>query len=175
MLVFGNTPGVVGAIVTGQALPFAIALGGNPGVDAFPGVPLVKAVLTNFQVANRSGLGVQHTLRDRIYVYAFGERAGQAAVGGIAFAGVCDAPGKFTGFDAVYAYYERTRVSQQGLPVRLVFGPATTLFGFMHEFEFRLEDPQTGIGTFSFKFVTVPRNVTFNVLPAAPWTQLNSG
>lgn len=169
MLIFANTPGVVGAVIAGPSLPFAVVVGGNPGTDAFPGAPLAKAVLTSFQVANRSGLGVAHTLRDRIYVYAFGEKAGQARVGGIAFAGVCGSAKRYTGFDAVYSYYERNRVSQQGFAVQLVFGPYTALAGFLSDFSFQLEDPQTGIGMFAFNFTTMPRNASFGLVPPAAW------
>lgn len=173
MLVFSSSPGVVGAVVTGQSLPFAIAIGGNPNVAGFPGYTLAKAVLTNFRVSGKSGLGISHTLRDRIYVYVFGERAGDAEIGGIAFSGVCDQSSRWTGFDAVYAYYERVRVSSQGLPVRLVFGPETTLFGFMTDLNYALEDPQTGVGTFSFRFVTMPRVRLFGSPRPLPWESLS--
>jgi len=169
MLVFSSTPGVVGAVVTGQSLPFTVAVGGTPDVPAFPAYMLARAVLTGFRMSGRSGLGVTTTLRDRIYLYVFGEQPGQAEVSGVAFAGVCDASGTWTGFDAIHAYYERVRVSSQGLPVRLVFGPDTTLYGFMSGFDFSLEDPQSGIGSFSFKFVTMPRVRLFGTPRPLPW------
>lgn len=161
MLVFSSEPGVVGAVVAGPSLPFAVAVGGNPGVPAFPGYTLSRAILTGFRYAGRSGLGVTHTLRDRLYVYIYGERMGQALVSGIAFGGVCSQEGRWTGFDAVYAYYERVRSSSNGIPVKLVFGPETALAGFMTELDFGLEDPQTGVGSFSFKFHALPRVAAF--------------
>lgn len=171
IFIFDSTPGVVGAVVTGQALPFAVAIGDGVLTPRFPYYRIARAVLTGFQVGGQSGLGVAHTLRDRIYVYVFGERAGEAVISGIAFAGVCDPPdgGPWTGFDTMYSYYEQVRASTNGFPVRLVFGPNTTLVGFMYEFGFNLEDPQTGVGTFAFKFKIMPRNAEFGVRPAAPW------
>lgn len=172
MLIFSNTPGVVGTIVTGQALPFAVLIGGNPGVPEFPGVVSAKAILTGFHDSGRSGLGISHTLRDRIYAAIFGERAGKAMVSGIAFAGHCQSDGNWTGFDAVRAYYEACRASQIGALVRLVFGPQTTLAGFMEDFEFHFEDANTGIGAFAFGFVTMPRNAVFRSNPPLPWRSL---
>lgn len=175
MFVFSSAPGVVGAVITGQALPFAVAVGGTGAVPGFPAWYLCKAVLTGFDYDARSGLGVTHTLRDRIYVYAFGERMGDATVTGVAFAGTCHGGATagpnggrlWTGFDGVHAYYERARVSTQGAPVRLVFGPDTTLAGFMDGFRFQLEDPQTGTGSFAFRFKVLPRTVT--VFRTLPW------
>lgn len=172
MLIFSSRPGVVAALVNGQALPFAISVGGNSTVPAIPGYRLFKSILTGFEIEQTSGLGVSHTLRDRIYVYAFGERAGSAVISGITFPDVCDAPAgaPYTGLDAVQAYYERVRVSTQGIPVRLIFGPLTTLAGFMTGLRTRLEDPTSGIGSFSFQFVTMPRNAgRYGYLPPLPW------
>lgn len=167
-MIFDSAPGVVGAMVVGKGLPFAVAIGGTGFSPAFPAFSQIKAVLTGFQFGARSGIGVAHTLRDRIYVYAFGERMGEATVSGLAFPGVCNVPGSYTGFDGVFAYYELCRISTQGAPVRLIFGPNTVLFGFMYEFAFQLEDPQTGLGSFSFKFKVIPRG-NFGLLRAVPW------
>lgn len=168
-MLFDSAPGIVGAMVHGPGLPFAVAIGGTGNAPAFPSYAQIKAILTGFQFGARSGIGVSHTLRDRIYVYVFGERMGEATITGLAFPGVCDTPSTLTGFDGVFAYYERLRISNEGTPVRLIFGPNTVLFGFMYEFGFQLEDPQTGLGTFSFKFKVIPRNSEFGLLPPIPW------
>jgi hypothetical protein len=172
VMLFGSTPGVVGVQLSGPALPFSIAVGGNPGVPAFESVTLAKAVLTGFTVDGETGLGVGHTLRDRIYFYVFGGRATPAVVSGVAFAGVCNRGTAYTGFDAVYSYYETVRASTQGAAVRLVFGPATTLYGFMYKFSFRLGDPQTGLGEFSFMFEAIPRGSGGSPIPPLTWEPL---
>lgn len=171
MVIFSATPGVVAAEVHGPALPFAIAIGGNANVPSFPAYRLIKSIITGFTLDQQSGLGVSHTLRDRIYVYIHGERAGSAVISGVAFAGLCEDEGpRYTGMDAIYAYYERTRASTEGVPVRLVFGPRTTLVGFLSEFRLGVEDAQTGVGSFQFKFVTMPRHAgRFGYKPPLPW------
>jgi len=173
VLVFGSTPGVVGAIVTGATLPFSIAVGGNNGVAAFPSYVLIKSILTGFRFAGQSGLGISHSLRDRIYLYVSGERISQVEVTGIGFAGTCNSSsaqnGNWTGFDGLHAYYERVRASSQGLRCRLVLGPQTSLDGFLSEFQFGLDDPQTAIGSFSFKFLAVPRIYRFGEQRTLPW------
>ena len=173
LVIFSNTPGVVAAVVSGPALPFAISIGGNGTVPSFPTAMLSKAILTGFRFGGKSGLGINHTLRDRIYVYVFGERAGEVAISGIAFAGVCNAIGNWVGFDSVHAYYERVRVSTSGAPVRLILGPRTTLAGFMHELDFNLEDPTTGVGSFSFRFVAMPRVAHYEARIRLPWEPLS--
>lgn len=170
MFVFSQGPGRIGVSITGGGLPFAIGIGGNPSVPAFPAYLLSKAILTGFQLGNRSGLNLSHTLRDRIYAYVFGEKAGRAMISGIAFPDACGAaPGLWTGLDAVYAYYEVVRVSQRGLPATLIFGPNTALVGLLSDFGFSLEDAQTGIGQFGFTFQTFPRNAVFGLVPPLPW------
>lgn len=169
-MIFDSAPGVVGTVITGQALPFMVSIGGTGGVAPFPMAGLIKAVLTGFKFGGRSGLGVRHTLRDRIYVYVFGERAAPVEVSGVGFAGVCNSTvAGSTGFDGLHAYYERVRASSSGVPVRLVLGPRTTLRGFMHGFDFNLEDPQSGLGSFQFQFVAMPRVLTFGVTQPLPW------
>lgn len=172
MVIFSNTPGVVSAVITGHVMPFSIAIGGGAsGAPAFPGYRLIKSILTGFTSGHQSGLSVEHTLRDRIYMYTHGERAGAATIGGIAFGGVCDDTGpRYTGIDAVVAYYERARVSSQGLPVRLIFGPRTTLVGFMTDLKIGLEDAAVPVSSFQFQFVTMPRYAgRFGVSPPLPW------
>lgn len=169
MLVFSNSPGVVGTMITGDALPFAVVMGGSRNAPIFPRVSSAKAILTGYRLTQRSGLGISHTLRDRIYATVFGERAGKAQVSGIAFAGICTSNSRWTGFDAVQAYYENVRASSSGAPVRLVFGPQTTLFGLMRGLDYSFEDANTGIGTFSFEFDIMPRGSAVGVRPPLPW------
>lgn len=157
--IFDSAPGVVGLVVAGDALPFALSLGGQYGVPTFADAPVSRAILTGFSVRGEGGLGVADTLREKLYVYVFGERAGEARVSGLAFAGLCGAGTNSTGFDYVLSYYEQARVTTVGTPVRLVFSPTTTLFGFMKGFAFSLEDPSTGVGSFSFDFKWIPRVV----------------
>lgn len=157
---FGSSPGVVGLSVVGDSLPFAVVVGGAYGVPVFAEASVSKAILTGFKVRGEGGLGVRHTLREKIYVYVYGERAGTVDVSGLAFPALC-APGGATGLDYTLTYYEQTRVSTTGVPVRLVLGPGpgSTLFGFMKGFSFNLEDPSTGVGSFAFEFTWMPRVV----------------
>ncbi len=130
---------------------------------------LAKAVMTTFQAAGQSGLGISNTLQERIYAYVFGERMGTVGIGGIAFAGVCNNVTPYTGFDAVYAFYERMRVSTQGMPCRLILGPNTVLNGLLKDFTFSLEDANTGVGSFSFVFKVIPRISRFGGVAPLPW------
>lgn len=150
-----------------------MAVGGG-GVPAFPAYMLAKAVLTGFRLAGQSGLRMPVTLRDRIYAYVFAERPAPCRIAGLAFAGVCDVASGWTGLDAVYAYYERVRVSAQGVPARLVFGPNTVLAGFLSEFDFQLDDAAAGVGSFAFGFQAVPRNVEFGFPRPLPWEALDT-
>lgn len=156
--VFSGSPGIIGAVYTGQTLPIAVLIGNNTNeIPDFPAYGIGKAILTGFKISGTSGLGMSTSLRDRIYAYAFSEKPTDAILSGLAFAGTCQGPSGWSGFDTIYSYYERLRVSTQGAPVRIVFSPQTTLYGFLYGFNFNLEDAQTGIGMFSFMFKIIPR------------------
>lgn len=157
MFLFSNQPGVVGAMVTGGAMPFSIVIGGNDRVPLFPSPSIVKSILTGFRLQKKSGFGLSHTLQERIYAHVFGAKAAPATVSGFAFAGMCSTAGNHVGFDAIHAYYEAVNVSRNGAPVRLVFGPRTALFGMMTDLDFTVEDPSTGLGSFQFVFTVFPR------------------
>jgi hypothetical protein len=168
--IFSGSVGVISAVYTGQTLPIAILLGGGSAIQPdFPMYSVGKAILTGFKITGSSNLGLTTTLRDRIYAYSFSEKPGDAILTGLAFAGTCDGPQGWSGFDTVYSYYERLRSSTQGAPVRLVLGPKTVLYGFLHSYSFNLEDTQTGIGTFSFMFKMIPRTSGLYAFTPLPW------
>jgi len=170
MYVFGSSAGIVSATLTGGAIPFSIGISGNVNAPEFPSYTLSKAILTGLQYGGRAGLGVSHTLRDRVYLYVFGDRVGKIEMSGYAFAEICNgaSDANYTGFDAVNAYYEKARVTAQGLPVTLVIGRSTTFVGFMTDFVFGIEDASTGLGSFKFGFTSLPRNA-FGQVPRLPW------
>ncbi len=178
MYLFGGSPGVVGTVVTEGALPFAVIIGGGNAIPLLPTPAIMKAVITGFKMSDRSSLGLAPTLRDRLYVWLFGEKPGVARVSGLAFPDICGtggpSAGSWTGLDTVHSYFEQARANTYGLPCRLIFGPNTVRAGFLEEYDFTIEDANSGVGTFEFRFRTIPRSqIIGSVLPPV-WAQLGS-
>ena len=86
--VFSGSPGIIGAVYTGQTLPIAVLIGNSTDlIPDFPSYNISKAILTGFKMMGSSGLGMSTSLRDRIYAYAFSEKPTDAILSGLAFAG----------------------------------------------------------------------------------------
>lgn len=158
-VIFAQCPGVAAAVVGNGLLPIRVTL------ENFGDYLTFKAVMTGFAINQQGNFQFMHTLRDFIYVYSFGERIGELVINGIAFAGICT-PGNencaagvnsSTGFDNVFSYYDRNRLSMIGRPLKINFGQFTVLYGFLTNFNFQMQDPQMGLGQFSLRFMYVPR------------------
>lgn len=172
MLMFGNSPGTVGTAVSEGALPFALIVGGGNLVPALPTPAVIKAAITGFRGSDRSAVGLAPTLRDRLYVWLFGEKPGTASITGYAFPDLCGDGTQtlpWTGLDAAYSYFEIARANTLGLPVRLVFGPHTVRYGFLEEFDHDLADASTGVSMIQFKFKMIPRSQISGTVTAPLW------
>ena len=115
-----------------------------------------KGLLTGLSVGGQSGYQIMHTLRQYIYIYTFGERAGEVNVSGLAFVNDCTND-SYTGLARLFAWYEHNRISRLGLSMALVLTPTIVISGFLVGFRYQIEDPSISVGQFNLQFVYPPR------------------
>lgn len=165
MDIFSSQPGAV-SVVQGPGISMSLF------VDGFTGYGAMKSIISGFEVQTQAGVQFMHTLRDFIYVYVFGERMSPLTVHGTSFAHVCNrmeeilvdpVTGRsiflpdYHGLEYALGYYGNARVSSSGVPVTIVVGLSTVLFGFLTGGSFRLDDVEHELGHFSFSFQAMPQ------------------
>lgn len=126
----------------------------------------MNALITSISAAPRGNYQFQHTLKNFIYVYVFGERISPLQIGGVIFVGealeTCAGQPHRSGFELVYDYYDLNRLSKTGEPVQLIIGGGVdgqplVLEGFLTDGQLSISDPSTGIGQFTLQFQVFPR------------------
>ncbi len=159
MLLFGNSPGRAGLFVdSSNAIPVTIYIGGHGETDQFTSVHLTKAVITSFDMKNEVNMSGTNTLRERIYFYILGgNKIPAITVGGYMFPGECHQHIPGCGLYDTLEYYEKYRASNYGLPVRITIDTLTVFKGFMKGLRTGINDPQFGLGEFTFEFMGLPR------------------
>jgi hypothetical protein len=102
-----------------------------------------------------------HTVNDFIYVYAFGDRIGELVVSGFGFVKPC-AGANSAAVDSVklcnvYDFYQRNRIMMNGnMSVSLGDCGNATFWAFLTGMRLELQDPNTLIGQWSFRFNVIP-------------------
>jgi len=172
MDIFSSQPGAVSA-VQGPGIPMSLY------VQGFSGYGPMKSIITGFEIQTKSGVQFMHTLRDFIYVYVFGERMAPLTIHGASFAHVCDRMEEvlrnpltgqsvfvpnYHGIEYALGYYGNARVSSSGVPVTIVVGLTTVLFGFLTDGSARLDDAESNVGRFSFMFQSLPQASLLDLL-----------
>lgn len=138
------------------ALPIQIAL------ECWGGGQLFRALITQVNVTQQGGYQFIHTLRDRIFMYVFGERIGELVISGLTTTGGCDAddsnPG-LAGIESVMAYYQAMRATRRNAPVNISIG-RVAFKAFLLSMRTDIADAETGLGHFVFRFHFPPRSAT---------------
>lgn len=153
MYVLANRPGQVTVVRTpgDQGMPIAVA--GALG----SWFPRFRAILTGVTVALDGNFQFQHTLRDVIYVYVFGDRISQLRIEGLAFAAGCPDGGP-SGIEMIMEAYQGNRIAARPDPLQLAIGvgPAGRFRGYMTGFRADIVKPEARIAQFSFTFHVFP-------------------
>lgn len=147
-----SQPGAVVALADPNDAPLPLAVAGWGGPSAF------QSVITELSVERQGNVQFVHTLKDLVYVYAFGERIGRLRIAGLSFAQSCGAAG--SGIEAVLNYYEQTRVGNNPAPVTVAVGvsAAGRFRGFLTGLRLDITRPEARIAQFALEFNTLPNS-----------------
>ena len=133
----------------------ALSSDGFPAVVDLEGVTGEASVLvTSIGFGQSANVQFMHTLRDVIYVYAFGERLGSIKVGGILVFRSCRVGGS-SPVGRLLSYYKQNTVSKNDTPISVSIG-GEALKGFLIAVELGGFDQVMGTANFSFSFASLP-------------------
>lgn len=153
--VFSIGPGTVAIADRIPTMPLSLTLGGWTNGLAVT----TKAILTGVGVQSTGNYQPQHTLRDHVYIFVFGERVATLTLTGMTFVNSCAGGGQ-PGIVTAIDYYARNRLSQKGEPITVQIGPtgAGLIRGFLVGIQAENRDPETLLGGFSFTFQFFPQS-----------------
>lgn len=158
--IFSSQPGRVTAVVgTGLVMRLDIGQAAGPGSpdSRWQGFEGFRAIIQALGISGQGGFQLAHSLRDYIYVYVFGERAGEIQVSGLAFHSGCGDDGSSpTGLELVYAYYQRARITSNPLPVSIAIGGMLEFTAFLTGVNLGIVDPGTSMSNFALRFSYIP-------------------
>lgn len=132
-----------------------------PLVTIEPGITFADqtCIINRLQIAQGANYQFLHTLGNKIFVYAFGDRIGRIAIGGLAFFQKCDGDGGGqTGIESMLRYYRANKLSVRQEPILITVGRETTLQGFLTDSSADIANPETNIFNFTLNMALVPED-----------------
>ena len=133
----------------------------NTGVPALlrvQGFSYTSAFVNTIAVGHQCNVQIQPSLRQALYLYAFGDQMGTIKIQGTAFMGrLCEGRSRIQADGAanVFNFYAQNRIVKTGTPVLIGLG-RTVLRGFLIGMQVATKDPINRIFTFELSFVAVP-------------------
>lgn len=117
------------------------------------------AIITSIGVKQHTNHQFMQTLGADIYIYVFGDRMGDMALSGVAFAKDCEEMGDTEhGMAKVMRWYRDNRLAKRRDPVDVVLGNADgePFSGFVTGMNLNLLDLQSMLVTFELRLALVP-------------------
>ncbi len=150
--------GVAGSV---QALDVP---GGMPAMLKVGGFPSGLVIITGFGFGQSANVQFLETLRNRIYVYPFGEKMGASKLSGMVFWSACSGASSSSGIHSVLSYYAENSVSKSRDTLRISLGggssSASVLRAFILGVEVSARDPEKGFAFFDINLATLPMGYT---------------
>jgi hypothetical protein len=115
-------------------------------------------LLTGIGFNQNANVQYMQSLKQKIYVYSFGERMGALVVNGMGVWNPCDTT-QPVGFKTVMQFYKTKSVSQISAPVTIVLGSPTssvTIRGFADRLTTNFWNKATALSGFSLHFSSMP-------------------
>jgi hypothetical protein len=148
-ILFGANPGQAIAISGDSSASTSLIAIEGIGQSWFPSL---RAIMIQAQLALDGNNQFQHTCRDVIYFYPFGQRISQFRFSGMAFSGDCVGGG--ASIDAILAFYKANQTAVRTTPLQLQAGlsPAGRFRGFLSGMQLDMSRPDLQLSQFSFTF-----------------------
>lgn len=181
-LIYNASPG--SAVVIPESadylpfVPFTLRVNKyKSAADLFEPVEYLKLATTQIGVNARVNAALLHSLRKTVFVYIFGDRVSDLAIGGIGFPDVCFGGSILshigTGFEWALHLFENAKLSAEGLPVIVTIGTTLSYVALLMGASVKIIDPATGLALYNLEFNFLPHSLT--VPPGVPGNPIGGG
>lgn len=160
--IFTASQGTVMVVDTAQeggnaSTPFQLQVN-----DSVFGVDQISGIVTAFSLTGDSNVQFTNTLRNVIYITAFGDKIGNMTLSGLLFLNnpaVCGpgTAGSAGGIKAFLSKFYELYVIKRREPVKIALGGSVIVSGFVLGFQVQMMDPQFSIGQFTLQMAALPR------------------
>jgi len=126
------------------------------------GVDQISGIVTAFSLTGDSNVQFTNTLRNVIYITAFGDKIGSMSLSGLLFLNnpaVCGpgSSGTSGGIKTFLAKFYEIYVINRKDTVKIALGSDIIVSGFVLGFQVQLVDPQFSIGQFTLQIAALPK------------------
>ena len=145
-------------LFTNNAGKVGVVSGGLPAIVTVDGFRPTAVIITNIGVGQQANVQIQPSLKQTIYVYAFGDSMGIVRLGGMAFIAEICAGGrrpKSDGVAEIVKFYAANRVSRRLKHVNVTIG-ATVFSGFLMNMNAQTQDAEKRFFSWSMEIAALP-------------------
>ena len=125
------------------------------------GPTVIGGIVTGFSLTGETNVQFTQTLRDVIYITAFGSKMGSMTLSGILFLHdpiMCQdgTPSSYPPLTSFFKQFEDYNAIKRKEPITIVLAGSVTIKGFLLGFQMQVADPQFQIGQFTMQFAAIP-------------------
>ena len=125
------------------------------------GPDVIGGIVTGFSTTGETNVQFTQTLRDVIYITAFGSKMGSMTLSGILFLNdpiMCKdgTPSGQPPLTSFFKQFEDYNAIKRKEPITIVLAGSVTIKGFLLGFQMQITDPQFQIGQFTMQFAVIP-------------------
>ena len=129
--------------------------------DSIWGPDVIGGIVTGFSTTGETNVQFTQTLRDVIYITAFGSKMGSMTLSGILFLNdpiMCKdgTPSGQPPLTSFFKQFEDYNAIKRKEPITIVLAGSVTIKGFLLGFQMQITDPQFQIGQFTMQFAVIP-------------------
>lgn len=139
-------PGKTAAMETADAVPALVKL---------DGLSASTVLIQSMGVSQSANVQFMQSLKDKIYIYVFGEAPGTLTVSGIILYHSCNV-GSSSGLKEILNYYRKNSVTKRSSPVHIVIG-TSSIDGYLRQVDGSIDNPELGMGRFTFTMTSIPK------------------
>jgi len=112
-------------------------------------------IVTHVAIRRAGNFQLLHSIDEAIYVYVFGQRAGEMKISGVAFVSMCDS--ESSGINDTLQYYDDNNLADRKTPVMAKIGDVPAFRAMLTACTVEVLTGDFHLGQYSFEFTTFPR------------------
>lgn len=150
-----SKPGAIRIVSVNKGIPAGFVVSVEGMTNNGSAYEQLRAIVQSVGVAEQAAVQITHSLRDMVYVYAFGDRMGEMRIGGLALLTDCKDP-NLSGFAKVYKYWRANRPGKRKTAIKISLGTDFGVSGILTGMDMTSADPKLPVANFNLTFRHFP-------------------
>lgn len=150
-----STPGLIRVVPAVKVVPAGFTVSVEGMTNGGSAYTQLRAIVNGLGLSEQAAVQITHSLRDMVYVYAFGDRMGDMQIRGLAMLADCKNPNE-SGFSKVYRYFRANRPGKRRTPITVSLGTSFSVRGILLDLTMSIQDSQIPVANFSMNMRYFP-------------------